>query len=738
MKKITQILIFCFSFLALYSYGQRGNTFTQIQNSNAYRSIVTDLDIQPEDQVIADDLIVDGSICAGFDCVDGENFGFDTFRIKENNLRIHFDDTSNSASFPNNDWRISINDTSNGGANYFAIDDATAGTNPFRIEASAPSNSLYVDDSGRVGFGTDAPVVEMHSRNGDSPTLRLDQDGSSGFTPQVWDVAGNETNFFVRDATNGSTLPFKIIPNSSENALVIRGDAIGIGGASNAVNANASIDLKSTAKGLLLNRMTTTDRTALANVEGMIVYDTDLNQLFSNDGTQWQSGGVDTDDQGVDVFQLNASNELELSLDNDGVATQTVDLSSFLDNTDDQGADVFQLNASNQLELSLEDDGVATQTVDLSSFLDNTDDQNISGSGLSGTTLTIGIEGGTSQTVDLSSLDDSGTDDQALSLSGNTLTLEDGGSVSLSSYLDNTDDQNISGSGLSGTTLTIGIEGGTSETVDLSSLVDSGTDDQALSLSGNTLTLEDGGSVNLSSYLDNTDDQNISGSGLSGTTLTIGIEGGASQTVDLSSLNNSGTDDQVLSLSGNTLTLEDGGTVDLSMYLDNTDNQMLANFILTGDILGITLQNGGTAQVDIGPLVDPLRDELETAQSQLAALSAQMNDVLARLEAIEDCACDGTLGVTDFNVQPDQPVLLQNIPNPFDNSTTIGYFIPFRYESANIIVSATSGRLLENYKIDRMGEGEIIVDKERMQAAVYFYTLYVDGKRIDTKRMVVE
>ncbi len=39
------------------------------------------------DQVILDDLIVDGSACIGFDCVNGESFGFDTLRLKENNLR---------------------------------------------------------------------------------------------------------------------------------------------------------------------------------------------------------------------------------------------------------------------------------------------------------------------------------------------------------------------------------------------------------------------------------------------------------------------------------------------------------------------------------------------------------------------------------------------------------------------------------------------------------------------------
>ncbi|MEC9250834.1 MAG: hypothetical protein VX501_09300, partial [Pseudomonadota bacterium] len=148
------------------------------------------------DQVFNDDLIVTFSACIGNDCVNGESFGFDTLRIKENNLRIHFDDTSTSASFPRNDWRLVANDSANGGGNYFAIEDSTAGRIPFRVEAGAPANSLYVEDAGRVGFGTSTPVVEMHVVDGDTPTLRLEQDGSSGFTPQTFDVAANEANFF--------------------------------------------------------------------------------------------------------------------------------------------------------------------------------------------------------------------------------------------------------------------------------------------------------------------------------------------------------------------------------------------------------------------------------------------------------------------------------------------------------------------------------------------------------------
>ncbi len=203
------------------------------------------------DQVVLDDQIVDGSICAGQDCVNGESFGFDTIRLKENNLRIKFQDTSSTSSFPSNDWQITANDSSNGGANKFSIDDIDSGRTPFTIEAGAPSNSLYVDDAGKVGIGTSTPVVELHIPNGDTPTLRLEQDGSSGFTAQTWDVAGNETNFFIRDATNGSTLPFKIRPGAPHNSLYIDTDGdIGIGIAGPSIltssGADASIHVRRT------------------------------------------------------------------------------------------------------------------------------------------------------------------------------------------------------------------------------------------------------------------------------------------------------------------------------------------------------------------------------------------------------------------------------------------------------------------------------------------------------------
>jgi len=176
------------------------------------------------DQVIQDDLVVKGSTCTGVDCSNGESFGFDTLRLKENNLRIKFQDTSSSASFPDNDWQITINDSANGGANKFSIDDIDSGRTPFTIEAGAPSHLLYVSEKGRIGVGTSTPQSEIHILSGDTPTLRLEQDSRGGWPKQTWVISGNESNFFIRDVTGGSAFPFMIRSGAPHRSIYIGGN----------------------------------------------------------------------------------------------------------------------------------------------------------------------------------------------------------------------------------------------------------------------------------------------------------------------------------------------------------------------------------------------------------------------------------------------------------------------------------------------------------------------------------
>lgn len=233
------------------------------------------------DDVIPDDLIVQGSACVGLDCVNGEVFGFDTIRVKENNTRIQFDDTS-GAGFPTNNWQIRANSSAGGGASFLAFVDQGAtgnsetGTIVFEVDAGAPANSLKVSSTGRVGLRTATPVLDLHLNTSDTPAIRLEQNNSGGFSAQTWDIAGNEANFFVRDVTSGSRLPFRIRPGAPTSSLDIA--ATGNVGINNSAPAALLHVLKNQATGTEI-RISNSDTAGFAG-------------LYMNGGFALTTGGL--------------------------------------------------------------------------------------------------------------------------------------------------------------------------------------------------------------------------------------------------------------------------------------------------------------------------------------------------------------------------------------------------------------------------------------------------------------
>jgi hypothetical protein len=307
-------------------------------------------------------------------------------------------------------------------------------------------------------------------------------------------------------------------------------------------------------------------------------------------------------------------------------------------------------------------------------------------------------------------------DSLAIKLSNDTISA-----IDLSSFLDNTDAQTLN---LSGNNLTVS----NGNTVDLGILQDgTGTDDQLLSMNGSMLRLENGDSVSLAGFLDNTDDQKLS---LNGNMLRL--EEGDS--VNLSGyLDN--TDAQTLSLVGSDLTISNGGTVDLSVLQDGTgtDDQELQNFTLNGTTLSIEIENGNSLQLDIAPILAPLQNENQTQQ-------ALIDDLIARVQIIESCACGGTLKVAepDGDERIPVPVLHQNIPNPTNGSTSIGFFLPHDTKRAVMIIYSNNGQVVFQKDINSTGEGSIQIEKGLLSRGVYNYSLHVNGKVIDTKKLVVQ
>ncbi|HEU4886555.1 MAG TPA: hypothetical protein VFV49_01620, partial [Thermoanaerobaculia bacterium] len=166
--------------------------------------------------LFTDDVSAQGGLCGGSDCTGSEVYGLATAKLKENNTRLKFEDTS-VAPFPTSDWQLSANDTASGGANKFIIEDLTAVTVPLVIEGATPNNTLYLDSTGRVGVRTSTPARDLTIANPVSTIIRMEQSASPF---QAWDVVANNNNFYVRDV-NHEQNPFIIKTSAPYNSLVV-------------------------------------------------------------------------------------------------------------------------------------------------------------------------------------------------------------------------------------------------------------------------------------------------------------------------------------------------------------------------------------------------------------------------------------------------------------------------------------------------------------------------------------
>lgn len=248
--------------------------------------------INAPDQVIPDDLIVQGSACVGLDCVNNESFGFDTIRLKENNTRIKFEDTS-VGTFPTNDWQLTANDSASGASSKFSIEDITGSKVPFTITAGAATNSIFADSTGRIGLRTSTPVLDLHINTSNTPAIRLEQNNSGGFTAQTWDIGANEANWFVRDVTGGSKLSLRIRPGAPTSSVDISADGdVGIGTGSPSEKLHV---LGSDGSNKLL--VEETNGTATAREMAEYRNNGDVVMIFKNSGStdRWSIGTTGTD-----------------------------------------------------------------------------------------------------------------------------------------------------------------------------------------------------------------------------------------------------------------------------------------------------------------------------------------------------------------------------------------------------------------------------------------------------------
>lgn len=152
------------------------------------------------------------------------------------------------------------------------------------LSQDGDNEGIYVTATGHVGIGTSTPQVPLQVENGTDVTP-----AGGGYVvtgpSSSYNIAIDANEIMARN--NGGTAPLYLQNEGGELILNHLGGNVGIGTAS--PDGSAILDIESISQGVLVPRMTASQRGAISNpAQGLLVYQTDGEQgFYFYDSSNW-------------------------------------------------------------------------------------------------------------------------------------------------------------------------------------------------------------------------------------------------------------------------------------------------------------------------------------------------------------------------------------------------------------------------------------------------------------------
>lgn len=135
---------------------------------------------------------------------------------------------------------------------------------------------------------------------------------------------------------------------------------------------------------------------------------------------------------------------------------------------------------------------------------------------------------------------------------------------------------------------------------------------------------------------------------------------------------------------------------------------------------------------------------IQEQQTKMDSLSQALEEVIS---TVNSCCSDrsmqqnnnsnNSIASQDVNLKDEQNIVLEtNVPNPFAEQTTINYFLPDNVLKAQMLFYNAQGKLIQSVELIEKGKGSLNVFAQDLSNGIYTYTLVVDGKIFETKKMV--
>lgn len=199
--------------------------------------------------------------------------------------------------------------------------DGTQGSGIDLRRAGALEGEIFIGDTGKLILNNSGAGAEFRLNMGGTTRFRVDTNGNAALNG-AFSVLAGDTVFAINSDTQDSNLRLRYLDSTvaafrtqTNNSAFLGTDiavpmrlgsngttVIRIGGATQNLSigrgnadgdAAAVVDIGGTTKGLLIPRLSTTQRNAIASVPtGLLVYNTTLNQLEHFNGSVWGPVGV--------------------------------------------------------------------------------------------------------------------------------------------------------------------------------------------------------------------------------------------------------------------------------------------------------------------------------------------------------------------------------------------------------------------------------------------------------------
>ncbi len=149
-------------------------------------------------------------------------------------------------------------------------------------------------------------------------------------------------------------------------------------------------------------------------------------------------------------------------------------------------------------------------------------------------------------------------------------------------------------------------------------------------------------------------------------------------------------------------------------------------------------------------LVEAVKEQQEQIQVLQTLVYSQEQDLIGMKKQIESC-CPSDKNNSKFKKSKaidtefreinsgtdDVAQLYDNTPNPFNENTEITFYIPENAQSSRLIIHDLQGVEIKTFEINQKGQSGLTIIGSELKAGMYLYTLLVDNKIIDTKRMIL-